>query len=209
MAVLTSIYQAANSTLALLKTYLGGATSDSFLNEETVHDTQRDVDADVFNRILAGLGENALRTRPGNLIVQPFSIQSLTSGQTDLRLTKVSDAVDPGAVHWIAWRGASIVGATVKLQNNVSAGGANACVVEVRSATPPAAMAKLTNLPQLILDDTTTVRRNRVNQLPGVDTVLGLDEVDVVVTTDAAFAAGATPTLWVDVYISIGEEEAL
>lgn len=209
MTVSTSIYDAVLTTVALAKSEATSGilptVGDNLVNEEPIHDSTRDVDGNHHNKLTAYLAEAGVRTRPGNIVCYTFSIANLTASQTDLVLNRMSDGVDTAINSIVAWRGGSIVGATARLENDISAGGASACVVEVRDDA-----VKLTNLAQLILDDTTNVRQNRVNQLPGNDVAAALSLIDVVVTTDAAFAAGATPTLWVDLYVSYGgEDEAL
>jgi len=64
MAVTDSIFATGLSTLAQIKAWMGG---DSMLNAEPVHDAERDIDADNWNKILSGLSEVAQRTRKGNL----------------------------------------------------------------------------------------------------------------------------------------------
>ena len=204
MSVLDSIFDSALSTLALIKARILPSVLDELVNEEPIHDATRDIDAAHMNRITAYLSEVGLRQRPGNVAVFTFSIANLTASQTDLVLARM-DAGDAAINSIVAWRGCSIVGATARLENDCTAGGASACVVEIRDDG-----TKLANLSQLVIDDTTNVRQNRVNQLPGVDVAAALSLIDVVVTTDASFAAGSTPSLWVDLYISFGgEDEAL
>lgn len=54
MTITTSIFDVALTTDALIRAYLGG---DGKVNEEPVHDSTKDIDADDWNTIVAGLAE--------------------------------------------------------------------------------------------------------------------------------------------------------
>ena len=54
MSVLTSIFDSALTTLLAIKNYLGG---DGKTNAEPVHNSETDLDADDWNRVVAGLAE--------------------------------------------------------------------------------------------------------------------------------------------------------
>ena len=74
MTVSTSIFGADLTSLALSKTYLGG---DAHENEEPIHDDDTNIDADDWNKIVAGLAEVARRLRPGNIVGIPFELTGL------------------------------------------------------------------------------------------------------------------------------------
>lgn len=56
MSVSTSIFDAALTTIALIKNYLGG---DEKLNLEPVHNTDYNIDADHWNKLISGVAEIA------------------------------------------------------------------------------------------------------------------------------------------------------
>lgn len=60
MSVLTSIFDVALSTPALIRAYLGG---DEKRNAEPVHASDTDIDADAWNRIVAGIEECVTRIK--------------------------------------------------------------------------------------------------------------------------------------------------
>lgn len=212
MAILTSLWETANTTLALLKTYLG---EDDKTNKEPIHDAQTDIDAVTWNEFVSAHAELGLRMRPGNLLCLTWHRANLAASLTDDPLERVMNS-DAAGTLWTPYRGGQIVGMGIRLENAATAGGATAVTVEARINS-----TKATELTGAVIDSTggapgdqkaraTRLPTNAVNGTPGNATFAALDDVDVVVTTDAAFAAGATPSLFVDLFISIGgEDEAL
>jgi len=201
MSILTSIWEAANNTIALMETYLGEIDK---VNKEPTHDSTQDIDADLWNKGFSALAELGLRTRAGCAPVRySFEVANMLASQTDLALAVAGG--DAARLSIPLWRGAAIVGVAYRLEGAQSAG---TLTIDARIAA-----TKIVPL-QIVAAGTDQVGRS--NQLPAdalaLATGLGaaLDALDVFVTTDGAFAAGATPSLWVDVYVSYGgEHEAL
>ncbi len=193
MSVLTSIWAAAQDTLAKVKTYLG---SDTMSNFEPIHDPLTELDAAHVNRVRAGLAEVALRTRKGMIVPFHFYVANALANQSAASLAPESADSSKAAV--IALYGGSVVGLTVHCQNARTAG---TLTVHWRKA---AAAQTLT----AAIDGTNT-QKVRAYQLPGLETFAALDSLDLTYTTSADWAAGTTPSIWATLWVSLGEEEVL
>lgn len=192
MAVTESIFDSARSTLALIKSWLGG---DEMLNKVPVYDTERDIDADNWNKIVAGLGEVAARTRKGNLVAYHFTIANATASLTAQQLQLIGN--DAAIVDVLAPYGGSFVALAVSVEGARTAGTATLTVSEDGAAGTLSAAIDGTNTQYVV---------NR--QLPGLETFSQLGRLGVQLTTDASWAAGTTPSILATLYVSYGAEEA-
>lgn len=189
MGIATSIFGAALSTLSALKSYLGG---DEHANWEPVHSDTYDFDAVDWNTVVAGLSEVALRTRIGNIVVLNFSHPNVTASQTDASFYRNSGG-DTALLRAVSpWAG-SIVGLAVRVENARTAG---TMTVNWRYGTTKGTLAA-------VIDGTNTQIRY-VTQLPGTEAIAAGAELNVVFTTDGSWAAGATPSVTVDLYVAMG-----
>ena len=186
MGVTTSIWD--QSTLALIKTYLGG---DEHTNDEPIHNDATDVDSTDWNKIVSGLGEVALRTINGNILDLHFYQSDCTAGQTNVDLQRSADTVDQDFVAPLA---GSVIAISISIENAVTV---DDCIVTwTKNGTEGVLQAKL---------DTVNTLKHYASQEPGTETFDAGDLVGVSVTTDALFAAGVTPTISVDLIIALGE----
>jgi hypothetical protein len=192
MGVTTSIYDAARTTAALIKSYLGG---DERVDSEPIHDLTRDIDAGSWNVIVSGLAEVAKRTRPGNLVRLPFYIASATASLSASQLQAFGP--DAARTSVAAWLGGSIVGIVARCENALTAG----------TATLTASVGGVAGTFSAALSSAAQIGRAR--QLPGVQTFNWGDLLGLQLTTDGSFAAGSTPSIWGDLIVSYGEEEAV
>jgi hypothetical protein len=191
MTVSTSIFDSSYTTSTLIRAYLGG---DDKENEEPIHDEDTNIDADNWNKLVAGLEEVAKRLRPGNLAVYEFSQANCTASQTNVDLQRAGD--DAARTGVTAWRDGSVVGLAVWVEGARSAG----------TLTVSWTIGGTEQTMTCIIDDSPT-QFGRSYQLPGVETFDALDVLGVSVTTDATWAAGATPSISCDLIVSYGEEE--
>lgn len=204
MAVTDSIFDAALTTLALIKARILPGVSDGMLNEEPIHDAFRDADADHHNRVLAYLSEAGLRTRPGNVVHYAFSVANAIANQAALAMAR-EGANDAARIAATAWRGGQIVGLAVWVEGARTAG--------TLTITPTINGSAVGTALDVVID-ATNVQFNRFNQLPStvtspVSTFSALDRLGVDWAT-VAFAAGATPSVSVDLIVTYGgEHEAL
>lgn len=190
MAVLTSIYGATLDTLAKIKTYVGG---DEHVNKLPVHDPTRDIDADVYNLVKAGLAEVANRTRKGNLVCYEFYVFDATANTT----APLRPSPDTGRFTVAAPFDGSVVALVATCENARTAG----------SATMTWQIGG-TNQTLSVTIDATNTQYVRAVQLPGVETFSALDLLGVEAARDALWAAGTTPSIWAELYVSFGEEES-
>lgn len=204
MAVTDSIFDLALTTLALIKARILPVVFDNLVNEEPIHDATRDIDALQMNRLTAYLGDVGLRTRPGLLVPYAFSLANATAPQAITALAR-DGANDAARVAATAWRGGHIVGVAVWVENARTAG--------TLTITPTVNGVAITSFTVVI--DGTNVQFHRANQLPGtvtapVTTFSAKDRLGLSWTTDAAWAAGATPSVSAELIVSYGgESEAL
>jgi len=193
MGITESIYDAARTTQALIKTWLGG---DEMTNEEPVHDATEDIDAVLWNKMVQAHSEIAKRTRPGNLVAYYFSQADCTASQTDVVLP-VGEGGDAAQVAEVAWLDGSLVGLAVWVEGARTAG-----TLTVDATVNGTKVANMT------LDiNAAPVQYGRFRQLPAIDTFSSLDLLGIKITTDGTWAAGATPALRVALLVSYGEEE--
>lgn len=193
MAVSESIFQAANSTLLSIKNWLGG---DEKQNAEPVHSTVYDIDADDHNKRASGTAEIAKRIRPGNPVRYRFHVANLAASLTDSQLADPGDAAILGAAAWLDY---SVVGISYYMENAQTAG-ALTVNWSIGGTKQQAGTFEATGA---------SGQTGRAQQLPGTAGSTGSngDVLGVQVTTDGSFAAGATPSLVVDLLVSYGEEE--
>lgn len=202
MAVTTDVFAPANSTPTQIRTYLG---NDDKVNVEPIHDSQRDFSADQLNLLVAAVQQNTSRLRKGNLVKFSFYVADTPANQPATVMLPESE--DTGKLlELLAW-GGSVVCATVRCQNVCTAG-----VATIRVRKNGTNLTELTGTIPLVLNSTTATQKARAKQLPGAalaasEKFAALDELSVTWATDAAWAAGVTPSIWVDVYVSYGEEE--
>jgi hypothetical protein len=189
MAVSTSIFTQA--TLATLKTYLGG---DGMVNSEPVHDVTRDLDATLWNKIVAGLAEVALRLRPGNLVALMWSQANVTAGQTDVELARGS-AGDAALKRFVAPAPGAVTHLSARVENARTGG-----TLTVKWTKNGEVQA---NLP-LVINGTNT-QAHYVVQLPSVAEAAFVagDQLGIAITTDGSWAAGSTPSLEVDMLVAL------
>lgn len=194
MTVSTSIFGADLTSLALAKTYLGG---DAHENEEPIHDDDTNIDADDWNKIVAGLAEVARRLRPGNIVGIPFELTGLAASATAAaklcgsaaktieRLFKDGTLVGITAEH-----SAAIVSGTLKVQPQIDT--ANTTLTLTLSST-----AQIARAHQLVA----------AAAAADVCDASDLDEIEVDITTASLNPDGGDVhgMLW----FSIGEAEAL
>ena len=188
------IFDAANTTDALVRTGLGGA---DHTNAEPVHDDAEDFDAEDCNNFVRALAALARRTRPGNLVNIAFEL-STTPGTATTAIPLMGSAL----AAWLAHVDGTLVGITGRFETALTAGTA---VIEPKIAgvatTFTAAFAALG-------------QKVRARQLPGAAAAADiidagdLDELTVEVTTNGATWAGADK-LNVFLTVSCGEEEAV
>jgi hypothetical protein len=193
MSVSTSIWAAAQDTLAKVKTYLG---SDGMTNFEPIHDPLTELDAAHVNKVRAGLAEVALRTRKGILVPFHFYAANATANQTGVALKPESADTDKAVV--VSPSGGSVVALTVHAQNARTAG---TLTVNWRKGGVAGTLAAVVN--------GTDTQKARARQLPGAETFAALDSLDLTYTSSSNWAAGTTPSIWATIWVSIGEEEAL
>ena len=191
MGVSTSIFDAARTTLALVKTYLGG---DEMENQEPIHDATKDLDADNWNKIAAGLSEVAVRIRKGNLACLRYYIANATAGLTSSQLQVFGPDANRDSV--IAPYDGSFIALALHCENARTAG----------TATAEVSIGGVAGTLSTVIDDDPT-QFARSYQLPGIEEFTALDELGVHLTTDGSWAAGSTPSIWADLWISLGEEE--
>lgn len=193
MSVSTSILDDAGATEALVKAYLGG---DEHENAEPIHDDARNIDADDWNKIVAGLSELAKRLRPGNIVAIDFELSS-TPGSTTTAVPLCGSAL----TGWLAFKDATLVGLTARFETALTGG----------QATIQPEIGGVDSALSLVI--ASTDQAGRAYQLPGaadaadqIDaSALELLEVDV--TTDGSFACSGSSKLHVTAFVSIGEEE--
>ena len=193
MSVTESIFDAARTTRALIKTWLGG---DEKANKTTVHNTTQNVDADDWNKKVSGLAEVAMRIRKGNIYVVEFYIANATAGLSSQDLQVFGPDADRDSV--VMPFGASVVACVAKCENAITAN--NATITPVINGTPS------TTLP-VTLD--VSNQSAREYQLPGIEELAALEEIGCQISTHASFAAGTTPSIWVGIVLSVGEEEEI
>ncbi len=191
MPVTESIFKSANTTLALIKTWLGG---DDMSNFEPIHDPLTELDAAHLNKDRAGLAECALRIRKGLLVPLHFYIADTPASQTDQELSPESQDANKSAI--VMPFGGSVVALVAHTENARTAG---QLTLNWRDGGTKQTLAA-------VIDGTNT-QKVRSYQLPGVETFAALAELDLVYTTDASWAAGVTPSLWGTLWVSMGEEE--
>lgn len=210
MTISTSIYDAVLTTIALAKSNAASGihptVGDNLVNEEPLHDSTRDIDGQgMMNRIIAYLSEAGVRTRPGNLIHYAFSVANAIAPQAALAMAR-DGGNDAARVAATGWRGGQIVGLAVWVEGARTAG--------TLTITPTINGTAVGTALDVVIDATNT-QFNRFNQLPGtvtspVSTFSALDRLGVEWATDAAWAAGATPSVSVDLVVTYGgEHEAL
>lgn len=190
MGVATSIWDAALSSLALIKAYLG---TDEKQDAEPAHSAVYDVRAEDHNVIVAGLAECALRLRIGNVVGYMFSQPNCTASQTNVDLYRASGG-DTALLFTVApWAG-SVVGLAVRVENARSAG-----TLTVKWTLGGAEQTLSVTI------DGTNSQKHVATQLPGVETFALKDELGVSVTTDGTWAAGSTPSVEVELLVAYGE----
>lgn len=195
MSVSTSIWDAALATVAAIKSYLGG---DEKLDMPPSKSAIYDVRAADHNAIVAGLAEVALRCRAGMLVRFSFSHPNVTASGTAQSFYRDGGGDTARLVAVMPWAG-SVVGVAVRVENARTAG---TLTVNVEVAGTPITLE--------VTIDGTHAQNHYAVQLPAVavtagDVFAAGDTVEATWTTDAAWAAGATPTVDVDVYLAMGE----
>ncbi len=188
------IWDAAYTTVGLIKSYLGtDAKVDSPPSKSSVYDIR----ADDWNKKVAGLADVALRTRPGMLVVHRYSHPNVTAGGTAVDLYRGGGG-DTGLLLAVMPWGGRIVGIGARCENARTAG---SCVVNVEITAVQAALA--------VTIDAANPLRVYTSQLPAAapsnDQFAAAAEIGVTYTTDGSWAAGATPSLDVDVYLAMGD----
>jgi len=188
MAANGSIFDLARTTLASIKTWLG---TDILVDSEPVHDATTDLAAQSWNNIVGGVGECAKRTRHGQLVKFSFRIENALASQTGIQLDAGPDAVRKTQLS--CWAG-SIVGLSAHVENARTAG----------TLTLQSRIAIFTNSLSLVID-ASNPSSNRTISLPGNEPFTAQNLLDITYTTDAAWAAGATPSVWADLYVHYEE----
>lgn len=189
MGITTSIFDQA--TIALMKTYLGTDEKEDAVPSLSV---TYDVRAQDFNRILAGLAEVAFRCRYGMMVALQFSHPNVAASQTDLEIYRGSGG-DTALLRTVAPFPGSVVGLAVRVENARTAG----------TLTVEWAKAGVGQTLAVVIDDDPTQKGYSV-QLPQTETFVAGDELGVVITTDGSWAAGATPSVDVDLLVSYNDE---
>ena len=179
------------ATIAALKTYLG---TDEKLDLTPALSEIYDLRSQDFNRLLAGLSEVAFRIRFGMFVALPFSHPNVAASQTNLEIYRGSGA-DVALLRTVAPFDGSMVGITARTENARTAG---------QCAVHPSLNGAVKNLEALI--DVTNTQKHYATQLPQVETFSAGDELGVMLTTDGTWAAGATPSLDVDLYVSFRDQ---
>lgn len=179
------------STVAQIKAYLG---TDEKLDLSPAQSAVYDVRAQDFNRILAGLAEVAFRIRYGMLVSMQFSYPNIPASQTNLEIYRGSGA-DTALLRTVAPFDGSIIGITARTENARTAGSLDA---------HPSVGGAAGALSAII--DVTNTQRHYAVQLPQVETFSAGDELGVMVTTDGTWAAGATPSVDVDLLVSYRDQ---
>ena len=193
MSVTESIFDAARNTETLIRSWLGG---DEKINATPVHDETKNIDADEWNNLVAGVSEVAFRLRKGNIHVVKFYIANATAGLTNQELQIFGP--DASRLTERQLFDASVVGIVAECENAITAN--DATVVPYLNGVASS------NL-EVVLDSSNQYARDY--QLPNLEGVDALETIGCKLTTHASFAAGTTPSIWVDVYLSLGEEEEL
>lgn len=194
MTVSTSIFGASLTSLALAKTYLG---EDTHTNEEPVHDDDTNIDADDWNKIVAGLAEVARRLRPGNLVTIPFELTSLSASATASAILGGSSDKTTQRL----FKDGTLVGITAEYDSAITSG---TLTVQPQIDTANTALS-------LELNSTYQIRRTYqlVADADATDICDAgdYDEVEVDITTASLNPASGDVhgLLW----FSVGEEEAL
>ncbi len=197
MGISTSIYDAALTALATVKTYLG---TDEKQDEEPVHDVDTNIGATIWNTMIAGLAEVAKRTRPGNLVPVYFEVAaSVQSATTPIPI------LGSTMTQFLAMKDAELVGITAYLATALTAG---------QVTIQPTINGVNTALSLVI---TSTDQAGRVYQLPAaadatdkIDASALLDgDLEVDAIGDGTFAVAGSALTHVVLWLNVGETEAV
>jgi len=194
MSITDNILKDGGATEAEYKAYLGG---DDHENEETINDPIEDIDAVHINKMKKLAAETANRIRPGNLVTVSFEL-SITPGTGTTPIPRLGTDF----TRWLGHRDGTIVGIFAQFKSNVTAGdvtiqpkinGSDCAINLVIPIGVPAAISR---------------------QVPGdgdpsdIFDASALQYVELDAITDGATWSGDSKLL-VDVFVSIGEEEAI
>lgn len=190
MSVTTSIWDAALTTIDLIKTYLGtDEKADLFPSRSSTYD----IIAAEWNKIVSGLAEVALRLRYGNLCQLLFSTPDATASLTNSDLFRAS-GYDAALTQALAPMAGSIVGLAVHIENARSAG--SLVATWTKNGTEQTLAVTI---------DGTHDQSWYAMQLPGVEEFAAGDLLGVSITTDGSWAAGATPSVSAELLVAYGE----
>lgn len=167
--------------------WVGG---DEKRNKEPVYDAAYDIDADDHNHIAKGLADVVARTKLGGVVSVLFSQPDATAGQADVALYRASGADTALLVLVAPWAG-SVVGISVRSEGARTAG--QASVVWSKNGSAQALKARL---------DAATPQKATATAAWGTETFAAGDEIGVLITTDGSWAAGATPSIHVDLFVA-------
>lgn len=187
MGVSTSIYT--QTTAALMKSYLGTDEKQDFAPSNSA---VYDVRSEDWNKIVAALAEVAMRTRLGNLCVYTFSVPDATASQTSVAMYRESGADTTRTKVIAPWAG-SVVGLAVYGEGARTAG--TLTIKWGKNGTEQTL--------SVVIDGSNT-QKNYATQLPAVEAFAAGDELTCTFTTDGSWAAGATPSVSVDLLVAYG-----
>lgn len=193
MSISTSIWD--QSTIADIKTYLG---TDEKEDLPASTEPKYTLLAQNFNRKVAGLAEVAQRTRYGMMIALTWARQSVAASQTAASFYRNSGgdaSLIKAVMPWNGW----VVGLGVYVENPRTAG---TCTINVEINGTPIALESVIDGTdtQMTYDTQDTVAAEAAG-----DSFSAGDYIEVTFTTSADWAAGATPSICVDLYLAYGE----
>lgn len=196
MSVTESPYDAARTTSALIRSWMGG---DEKANEEAVFDATTELDADEYNKIVAAIGDIGARTRPGTApVALHFELANIPG-------TATTAATPVGIGHtetaYRLFRDGTLVGISCKLNTNKTSG-----TLTVQPKIDGVNCA-------LSLDISDATDGDRAHQLVAaaaasdVADAVDLDdiELDIITSSFTPVTADGIFTLW----FNIGEEEGI
>jgi hypothetical protein len=193
MALTDEILDVGGATEAAITAYLGGT---NFVNSTPVHDATRDMDADNANKWVKLLAELHKRLRPGNLVRYSFDL-----GTTPVGATTYLPIAGGVTTFYLPFKDASLVGVTAHFATALTAGSAT---VEACVGTTPCS---------LTVGLTTAQFYEIARQLPADATSADVwdasayDNIKARVTTPGGTTWAGSSRLYVDLILSVGEEE--
>jgi len=168
------------------------------VNDTPIYSSTRDLDAEDWNKIVAGLSEVALRNRFGMLVCSSWSAPNVAASASAVALYRGSGGDTANSVQLMPWAG-TIVGLAVRVENARTAG---TLTINVEVWGTPIQLE--------VVIDGSEPQEATVTQLPAAavtagDTFAAGDKIEVTYTTDGSWAAGATPSVDVDLYLAVGD----